>query len=145
MPQSALTKLPLTTPGWGDFLNQGWKIGSTLSQLIEIVWNTILKNIWEPQPDSVRKTAMTDWQCLPWAGEGKLMACVLRVCQRQHPFYFLKEKKSTQQTGLKNFSRESTWEFQKLTKAGKISTRCTLCLKKKNIREKITCITCMLF
>lgn len=138
-------ELPLTTQTivWADFLNQGWKIGSNLSQLIEVVWNTILKNIWEPHLNSVRKTAVIDWQCLHWAGEGKLIAWVLRVCQRQHPFYFLKEKKSILQIGLTSYPERLYLRTLKIHKSQKLSTKLfTVCLERIHIIGKITCVTC---
>lgn len=75
---------------------------------------------------------MIDWQCLHWAGEGKLMARALSVCQKQHPFYSVKEKKSILQTGLNSYPDTIYIGISKIHKSGKISTNyLPLVLKRK--------------
>lgn len=146
MPQSALTNFPspLQAIAWADFLNQGWKIGSNLSQLIEVVWNIILKNIWEPHIDLVRQTTMIDWQCLHWAGEAKLMARALSICQKQHLFYFLKEKISILQIVLTSYPNTIYVSISKIQKSRKISTDYWPIVL-KNLTGKTTCVACKQF
>lgn len=120
MPQSALTNFPspLQAIVWDDFLNQGWKIGSNLSQLIEVVWNTILKNIWKPHLGSVRKIAMIDRQCLRWAGEGKLMARLLSLPVATS-LLFSKGKEIYTANWINFFSRENLHQNCKISQKWK--------------------------